>query len=99
MRIQLAALVTFVRARLRSRATVALENAALRQQLAAYHRIKKRPQLRPGDRLFWIVLRWIWSDWVRSLVLVQPATVIGWHRRGFRALWRNKSKPGRSFSW
>ncbi|MCP5068674.1 MAG: hypothetical protein GY946_19100, partial [bacterium] len=95
MRVQLAALVTFVHALQRSRATVALENAAFRQQLAAYHRIKKRLPLRPGDRFFWVVLRGIWSGWATSLVLVKPATVIGWHRQGFRALWRNKSKPGR----
>jgi putative transposase len=95
MRILVSALVTVLRATLRSRASLTLENAALRQQLAAYLRTEKRPRLQLGDRLFWVALRRLWSDWTRSLVVVKPATVIGWHRRGFRALWRHKSKPGR----
>jgi hypothetical protein len=95
MRVLLASLGTLLRAALRSRATLALENAALRQQLAAYQRAEKRPRLQPGDRLFWVLLRRCWSDWTRSLVVVKPATVVGWHRRGFRALWRQKSNPGR----
>jgi len=95
MRILLASLVTLLRGALRSRATLALENAALRQQLAAYQRAEKRPRLQPGDRLFWVLLRRLWSDWARSLLIVRPATVIGWHRQGFRALWRRKSRPGR----
>ena len=57
---------------------VALENAALRQQLAVFKRDVKRPQLRRWDRLFWIGLRAIWKDWKSALVIVRPETVISW---------------------
>src|SRR5229473_3187781 len=56
---------------------VALENAALRQQLAIFKREVKRPRLRGRDRLFWIGLRTIWKDWKSALVIVRPETVIG----------------------
>ena len=35
-----------------------------------------------------------WTDWRKPLALVQPETVIRWHRRGFRLYWRWKSRPG-----
>ena len=95
MRILLSGLVTLIGAVLKSRATLALENAAVRQQLAAYQRAEKRPRLQVGDRLFWVLLRRFWSAWSRPLVFVKPATVIGWHRQGFRALWRKRSRSGR----
>jgi hypothetical protein len=38
-----------------------------------------------------ILSRWI--DWHRMLTVVQPATLIRWHRKGFQLLWRWKSKP------
>ena len=44
------------------RATLILENAALRHQLAVYQRTETRPRLRPGDRVFWVVLRRVWAD-------------------------------------
>jgi hypothetical protein len=84
------------RAALMSQARLALENAALRQQLAIHRRTPKRTRLRPEDRLFWVVLRRLWSDWTRPLVIVKPATVLGWHRNGFRAMWRRKSCSGRT---
>ena len=42
---------------------VALENAALRQQLAVFKRDVKRPRLHRRDRLFWIGLKTIWKEW------------------------------------
>src|SRR5262245_56577379 len=51
---------------------VALENIALRQQLAVFTREKKRPRLRDRDRLFWITLQRLWRDWRSALVFVQP---------------------------
>jgi len=72
-------------------AALALENAALRQQLAAYRQTSKRPEPRTGDRVFWVALRGLWPDWTRALVIVKPETVIRWHRRGFRIFWRRKS--------
>src|SRR5207302_7078583 len=60
---------------------VALENAALRQQLAICQRDRKRPRLRRWDRLFWIGLKAIWTDWKCALVIVRPETVISWQRK------------------
>jgi putative transposase len=71
------ALVLFVRALLTDRLSLAAENLAMRQQLAAYERTAKRPKLRARDRVFWVWLSRLWSDWRSALVIVQPATVVG----------------------
>ncbi len=76
----------------RSRASLAAENLALRQQLAVMTRSVKRPKLRRRDRLFWEWLSQLWPDWKSALVIVQPETVIRWHRRGFRLYWSWKSR-------
>jgi putative transposase len=89
------ALFTCLRAALMSRAALALENAALHQQLAVCQRIRKRARLRPEDRAFWILLRRLWAGWARSLVVVRPDTVLAWHRRGFQVLWRRRSCRGK----
>ena len=52
-----------------------------------------RLRLEDRDRLFWVCLRRLWQGWHRALLLVQPATVVRWHRRAFRAYWRRKSRP------
>jgi hypothetical protein len=73
---------------------LALENLALRQQLAVYKRTIIRPPLRPTDRFFWIGLAKIWTGWRQALVIVTPATVLHWQRRRFRGYWTKLS--GRS---
>jgi hypothetical protein len=70
---------------------LALENLALRQQLAIYKRTIIRPPLRPADRLFWIGLARIWTGWRQALVIVTPATVLQWQRRRFREYWTKLS--------
>ncbi len=55
---------------------LALENLALRQQLATMKRSAKRPQLRARDRLFWVILSRFWNNWREALVIVKPETVI-----------------------
>src|SRR5262245_38437749 len=70
---------------------IALENLALRQQLAVYKRTIIRPRLRPTDRFFWIGLAKIWTGWRRALVIVTPATVMRCQRRRFRAYWSKLS--------
>ena len=96
MRLLLALLVWSVRAALRSRGSLALENFALRQQLATYARGHKRPRLKPEERVFWVALSRVWSEWRSPLAFVKPATVIAWHRRGFQRYWRWRSRmPGR----
>jgi putative transposase len=76
----------------RPRASLVLENLALRQQLAILRRSTLRPRLRPFDRAFWVMLSRIWSRWADALAIVKPATVIAWHRRGFARFWAKKSK-------
>src|SRR6267143_2429108 len=74
---------------------VALENAALRQQLAVFKRDIKRPRLHRRDRLFWIGLRTIWKNWKSALVIVRPETVISWQRKRFkRYCWRLSQAKG-----
>ena len=70
---------------------LALENLALRQQLAVYKRTIIRPPLRPTDRFFWIGLAKIWTGWRQALVIVTPATVLHWQRLRFREYWTKLS--------
>jgi putative transposase len=77
----------------RPKASLVLENLALRHQLAVLRRATPRPKLRPVDRAFWVVLSRVWSRWTDVLAIVKPATVVAWHRRGFARFWANKSRP------
>jgi len=86
-------LIAAARVFFRSRADIALEVLALRQQVVVLKRKRPRPRLSPLDRLFCTVLRKTWSRWRDALVVVKPETVVGWHRTGFRLYWRWKSRP------
>ena len=66
----------------RMRRDLALENLALRQQLALYKNAGRRPRLSDADRAFWVLLSRIWAPWKDVLLVVKPETVIGWHRKG-----------------
>ncbi|MBM4321765.1 MAG: integrase, partial [Deltaproteobacteria bacterium] len=81
----------------RNRADLLAEIAALRQQLNVLQRQVKSPQLRRGDRAFWIWLSRHWPRWRSAIVIVQPETVLSWHRQGYRLFWRwrSRGKPGR----
>jgi transposase InsO family protein len=85
-------LVGALRSTLRTRADLAIENLALRQQLANFQRTSGRPRLRKSDRAFWLVLSRLWSRWADVLVVVKPDTVVRWHRAGFRLFWQWKSR-------
>ena len=65
---------------LATRATLAAESLALRQQFAALKRHATRPKLTRRDPLFWVLFRRVWSGWRDSLVPVNLSTVLGWHR-------------------
>src|SRR5258708_27913077 len=90
------ALLGALRAAFRTRTDLTLENLALRQQLALLRRRSKRPQFGRLDRLLWVWLSNRWAGWRDALHLVQPETVIRWHRQGFRAFWTWKSRRGRA---
>ena len=83
----------------RSRSVLQLENLALRHQIAVLQRsARKRPKLTPADRLFWVGLSRLWSDWRSALAIVRPETVVAWHRAGFRRFWTwkvRRGQPGR----
>jgi transposase InsO family protein len=87
-----------VRALLRGRRDLVLENLLLRRQLAVLLRTRPHPRLRRRDKAFWVLVRCVWSDWRRYLVLVQPEAVIRWHRQGWRLFWwwRSRRPAGRS---
>ncbi|MCZ6858793.1 MAG: hypothetical protein O7I42_00685 [Alphaproteobacteria bacterium] len=86
-------LVAFVREIALSRATLRLENIALRQQVAVLNRERPRPRLHPLDRVFWVFLSRLWPHWKDALVIVKSETVIGWHRQGFRLKTEAQKKP------
>jgi hypothetical protein len=73
--------------------SVAIENLALRRQLAAYKRKRSRPLLTEWDRLFWVGLSRLWDSWRDAPVVVQPATVVRWQRERFRRFWARLSRP------
>src|SRR3954447_26387104 len=66
----------FVRLLLSGHQAVAIENAALRLQIAAFQRKQKRPLLTTLDREFWVTLRSVWSDWRHPLLYIQADTVV-----------------------
>src|SRR6058998_3686876 len=70
---------------------LALENLALRHQLAVYRRTAARPKLHPTDRLFWVGLARLWTGWRQALMIVTPATVLRWQRRRFCEHWTRLS--------
>ncbi len=76
----------------KDRADLVAENVALRHQLSCLIHRGSRPKLRPVDRAFWAMLFRFWDGWRESLVMVKPSTVLAWHRKGFRLVWRWKSR-------
>jgi putative transposase len=85
----------FLRLCLRPSPALAAENLFLRKQLALYQERQIKPH-RPTQATR-MALAWLarWFDWRQALTVVQPATLIRWHRQGFRVFWRWKSQPGR----
>jgi hypothetical protein len=76
----------------RSKSELMAENALLRQQLVMLKRRVKRPACTKADRLLLVLLAPMVRTWKQALVLVQPETLLRWHRQGFRLFWRQKSK-------
>ena len=90
----LSALGSLLAFRVRSRLSLELELVALRHQLTVLRRQRpSRPRLFTTDRLLWVWLYRIWPKVLDAIVLVKPATVVDWHRKGFRLYWRRRSRP------
>src|SRR5918998_1394945 len=77
----------------RSRRDLLLENALLRQQVLILNRSAKRPVLILLDRGLVVLLASRLRTWASALLIVRPETVLRWHRRGFRWIWRRRSAP------
>ena len=77
-------IINYLRDLLRPKHDLLLENIALRQQILVLERQIKRPRFRDRERAFWVVLSRYWPGWKNPLRLVQPQTVVSWHRRSWR---------------
>jgi len=77
---------------LKNRTELALENLALRQQLAILKRNQPQTRLTRRDRPFWACLSSVRQRWRESLIVVKPETVVRWHRKGFALFWIHLSK-------
>jgi hypothetical protein len=78
----------------RSRRELVIENALLRQQVVILRRKSPRPRFTTFDRLCFLLAAAVLPTWRRALAIVQPETVLRWHREGFRIFWRRRSQPG-----
>ena len=76
----------------RSKAELMAENALLRQQLIILKRQVKRPACTKKDRILLVLLARTVRAWKQTLFIVQPETLLRWHRELFRLYWRRKSK-------
>src|SRR6202043_2914332 len=86
-------LLLIARTRLKSRASLEAENLVLRQQVIVLSRkSRSRVRLRNIDRLIFVWLYRCFPGILNAITVVKPETVIRWHRRGFRAYWRWKSR-------
>jgi len=91
-------LATFIADLFKSRRRLEVENLFLRHQLnVALRRGPQRLRLRAGDRALMVWMTTMWPSLFGLTRVVQPATILRWHRSGFRAYWRWKSRtrPGR----
>ena len=79
----------------RTKAELIAENALLRQQLIVLRRQVRRPALTPADRLRLVLLARLVRGWRAALLIVQPETLLRWHRQGFRLVWRARSAAAR----
>ena len=76
----------------RSKSELIAENALLRQQLIILRRQVKRPAFTRTDRILLVLLARLVRTWQQALLIVQPDTLLRWHRELFRLYWKRKSK-------
>ena len=86
---------TYVANLFKSRRRLEVENLFLRHQLnIALRRAPPRLRLRGSDRALLVWVTWIWPNLLDLAQVVQPETILRWHRSGFKAFWRWKSEIG-----
>src|SRR6266498_2809172 len=89
---------TFIADLFKSRRRLEVENLFLRHQLnITLRRPPQRLRLRGSDRALIVWMTRLWPDLLVLARVVQPSTILRWHRAGFRTYWRWKSqgRPGR----
>ncbi len=92
MRLYLLLVLGLLRRAMWRRHDLLAENLVLRQQLAVCMRQTRRRRLRREGRLFWSLVAKTWAPWRTHLQLVQPDTVVRWHRSAWRKYWTWKSR-------
>src|SRR5215469_5949870 len=83
--------VIFLRSSFHSRTALIAENLFLRKQLTFYQEHQVRPRRLTNAARLSLVFWSRFFQWKSALLMVKPATLIGWHRKGFRLLWKWKS--------
>ncbi len=76
----------------RNKSELVAENALLRQQLIILSRQVKRPVFKKTDRMLLVLLARAVQTWKQALFIIQPETLLRWHRQGFRLFWKYKSR-------
>lgn len=76
----------------RSKSEFIVENAFLRQQLIMLKRQVKRPVCTKTDRILLVLLARAVQAWKQTLFIIQPETLLRWHREAFRLFWKRRSK-------
>lgn len=77
---------------IRTRRELMLENAILRHQIVVLRRKSREPKLTILDRIRILAVAAFLPTWRSALAVVQPETVLRWHREGFRLFWRRRSR-------
>ncbi len=78
---------------LRSRVAVQVENALLRHQVEILRRrAPRRVRVSPADRMIFKLFLRLWPRSAQFISIVNPKTIVRWHREGFRLYWRWKSR-------
>src|SRR2546427_10934551 len=85
------------RSAVRTRRELALENLALRQQLAVWKARQPRPRLTEMARIFWALLSGVWTSWRDLVHVVRPDAVVAWPRGAIRChgAWEQRHRRGR----